>query len=1246
MKLFLDNHFIAKIKNFLLAIITLTLIYSCATHKAQYGKNVSANETENAADTIKIAHTFYLVGDAGNADEEQAQQTLELLHQKLKKASKKSTLLFLGDNIYPKGFPSNNTEDKALAETKLTNQLKLAEGFKGKTIFIPGNHDWYSGIKGLELQADFITKNLNDKKAFLPRKSCPIEDTKIDSNTTLVAIDSEWFLEDWDNHPTINDNCDIKTREDFFKELESILNKNQEKTVLLAIHHPLLSSGSHGGQFSWKKQLFPLENKIPLPVIGSFINLLRKTSGVSPQDLQNKQYTIYAKRIKTLLQKQRNVIVVSGHDHNLQYISKENIQQIISGAGSKSEAARAINPFDFSYGGNGYAALTLYKSGDAKVSFYGNENNKEKLLFEREIIKAKEINWASDIKNNFPPRITTSIYSTKMTDKSMFHRFLFGQHYRKYYSMPIDVPVATLDTLKGGLKPIREGGGHQSVSLRMSDPKEREYVIRGMKKSASVFLQSVAFKDQYVVNDFEDTYTESFLFDFYTTSHPYAPFVTGSMSDKIGILHTNPVLYYIPKQNGLGEFNAGYGDQLYMVEERPADNHLDGKNFGNPSDIIGTDDMMLNLHKDEKYSVDEKEYIKARLFDMLIGDWDRHSDQWRWAEFKKDGKVIYRPIPRDRDQAFAKYDGALLSILMNIPALRHMRTFKDKISNVKWLNREPYPMDLAFLRTAEEKDWIEQAKFIQDNLSDSDIENAFKAMPKEVQDETVDDIIQKLKARKRDLQKYAIKYSDVLSKTVMIAGTDKKDRFVLNHNKKKSIEIQVFRLKKEGDELQYTKTLTDAKTKNLWIYGLDDNDVFEVKGDQKSRIKVRLIGGQNNDTYNIENGRKVIVYDFKSKQNTYNLSPGLGNKTQTQLTDDYDVNLYNFQKPKYNVISGLPNIGYNPDDGVKLGVNLNYTVNNFKQNPYTQKHVLNAFYYFATGGLEFNYAAHFPGLLGKWVIDVESLYTTPNFAMNYFGYGNESQYDDNLGMDYNRVRIRKFNASGAIRHVGRYGSEFSVQPIFQRMTVEETENRFINIPNIVNPDVFNSQNYGSFKVKYLFKNSDFAAKPTLGMYFMIAGTWTTNLDDTKKNFPTLESILGFTHKIDHNGKLVLATYLKGKAILNNNYEFYQGAALGGDTDLRGFRNERFLGNSYFSQSSDLRLSLGKIRKTLAPFTYGILGGFDYGRVWLDGEDSRKWHQDYGGGLWLNAINVLTARISYFKSPDEVGRVIFGAAYSF
>ncbi|WP_241686644.1 hypothetical protein, partial [Flavobacterium sp. YO12] len=68
--------------------------------------------------------------------------------------------------------------------------------------------------------------------------------------------------------------------------------------------------------------------------------------------------------------------------------------------------------------------------------------------------------------------------------------------------------TATVDTLMGGLKPIREGGGHQSVSLRMSDPKGREYVMRAMKKVLQHFTVS-CFKDQYVVNEFADTYAEN-----------------------------------------------------------------------------------------------------------------------------------------------------------------------------------------------------------------------------------------------------------------------------------------------------------------------------------------------------------------------------------------------------------------------------------------------------------------------------------------------------------------------------------------------------------------------------------------------------------------------------------------------------------------------------------------------------------------------------------------------------------------
>lgn len=1244
MKLFSDNCFFPFNKAGHIVFLAALLFQSCATHHAQFGKNTKNPVSQNATDSSKIVHTFYLIGDAGNADEKKAQQTLGLLEERLAQSNKNSTLLFLGDNIYPKGLPNTDQpNERSIAENKLTSQLKLSKNFKGNTIFIPGNHDWYSGIKGLERQAKFVTQYLDDKKSFLPRKSCAIDDIDINKNTILVTIDSQWFLEDWNEDTSINDDCTIKTREAFFAELESILNKNKEKTIVLAVHHPLMSNGTHGGQFSVEKQLFPLEQKIPLPVIGSVINLLRKTTGASPQDLQNKHYTLFVKRVKTLLQDQDNVVVVSGHDHNLQYLSKDNIKQIISGAGSKSEAAKAVLPNDFSYGGNGYAALKIYANGAAKISFYGTENNQEKLIFEQTVLEKKEAYTAPDFPVSFPDTVTATIYTQEQTQKSGFFRFLFGEHYRKYYSLPIVAKTATIDTLFGGLQPKRAGGGHQSKSLQLVAQDGKEYTMRALKKSASRFLQSVAFKDQFIAKEFEDTYAEVFLFDIYTTAHPYMPFTVGNLADKIGVSHTNPLLYYIPKHKALGRFNTDFGDELYMVEERPNDSQTDVKSFGNPSAILSTDDVMKNLLKDEKYAIDEKAYIKARLFDMLIGDWDRHEDQWRWGEHPEGDKIMYQPIPRDRDQVFTKYDGALLSLLMEIPALRHMQTFEDEIKNIKWLNREPYPLDLAFLKTSDEKAWLEQAQYIQENLSDADIDAAFHNLPTAVQDGTVEEIKRKLKARKNQLQRYASDYYTVLQKTVLIIGTDKDDQFIIDQKANNKLEVAVYRLKKEGKEFIHTKEFTADQTKNIWIYGLDGEDVFEVKGSAQSAIAIRLIGGQNKDSYTVENGKKVKIHDFKTKTNAYQLD----SKTKLLLSDDYTTNLYDYKKPKYNAFSGLPNIGYNPDDGGKLGLNMNYTVYNFKQNPYTNKQVLKANYFFATNGFELVYDALFPKIFGKWDLDLGSQFTSPNFTINYFGYGNETvNNDETFGMNYNRVRIKMLKFLPSIKKVGKYGSEIQFQTSFERIGVEETSNRYISVDEDINPAVFEIQQFAGATLKYSFENYDIPSLPTMGMGFSVAGTWKMNLDDPRSNFPALESKLNFNHKIDAKGKVVLATILNAKILLNNNFEFYQGATLGGNYDLRGFRNERFLGNHSFYQSSDLRWTIGKIRKSIFPMSYGILGGFDYGRVWLKGEDSDKWHQSFGGGLWLNGLNVVTGRLSYFKSQGEEARIAFGLGFGF
>lgn len=1218
------------------------IFQSCATYEVQYGKNIATPIEKQEQN--HLSHRFFLIGDAGNADEKLPKQMLELFGKRTTLADENSTLVFLGDNIYPSGMPSDKIhKDRKTSEEKLTYQLEVAKNFKGKTVFIPGNHDWYHGIEGLEEQTLFVNEYLNDTKAFLPRKNCGVERLKINDQTVLLIVDSQWFLEDWNKIPTINDDCDIKTQADFFEEIKSQFDKNQDKVIVLAIHHPLISNSSHGGQVnSWRNQLFPFGN-VPLPVLGSILNFMRPTIGI-PQDIQSKPYSELVNRIKTLIADRKNIIVISGHEHNLQYTEQENIKQIISGAGSKTDEARAVFPNDFSAGMLGYAVLDVYKDQSVRVDFYGNKEGEEIHLFGKNILRppSEEV---KEYPSEFPQTITTSIYSDEMTRKSKFYKWLFGEHYRAYYSKKIEVPVVQIDTLFGGLTPLRAGGGMQSNSLRLADKNGKEYAMRSLKKSTTRFIQNTLYPDQYVGDLYEDTGASDFLSDFYTSSNQYYGFIIDDLAKSVRIFHTNPKLYYVPKQKALGKYNNVFGDELYMIEERPMSEHSSAKNFGEADDIISTSDLLLNLQKNEKSKIDEEAYIRARLFDMLIGDWDRHSDQWRWSEYQGENKEkFYRPIPRDRDQAFAKYDGVLISLLLNIPATRHIQHFDYKVknSNFKWLNKSGFPLDLMLIRQADEQIWLNQAKYIQENLTDEAIDDAFAQLPEILQDQTAEDVKSKLRARRNELQNWASKHYKNLQKNVEITGTDKEERFEITRLPDGKTQVKTYRIKRDSEELIHDKTYSKEFTKEIRIYGLDDDDVFEVKGVGDNYIKLRLIGGQNNDLYQIENGRKVVVYDYKSKKNRLETD----RKTTIRLTDNYDINNYDYKKPKYNIPFLLPNAGFNPDDGVWLGAMFSYEVNHFISDPFSQKHNISALYAFETNGLEAKYNGIFANVSGIWDLHLNARFTSPSFSINYFGAGNQTEnFDDDLGMNFNRVRIQSFGFAPSLVRNGRYGTKIEAKIGIENIKVEQTENRIVSIPDMMNPDVFSDNTFATASLEYAYNNYDNKSFPTLGFTFSANASYTMNLKETDRNFPVLEAHLGFTRKIIKSGKLTFGTLFKTKAVFEDDFEFYQGASIGGNNGLRGFRNERFLGKTSYIQSSDLRLVLGSHNKGFFPVKYGILVGYDYGRVWLKDEDSNRWHQSYGGGFWLGAAELLSVNVNFFHS-DDGNRFTAGLGFNF
>lgn len=1209
----------------------LLLLYSCATKKLQLADKTN-QVTEN--DTAKIAYSFYLIGDSGNAMPDSTVASLKTLKTHLDNATKEASVLFLGDNIYPYGMPKKSDLQRKLAEHRLDMQITATAGFKGKSIFIPGNHDWYNdGVEGLKRQQDHVIGKLG-KKSFLPKDGCPIETLNLNEQVTLIIVDSQWYITNWNNHPTINENCAIKTRAQFLDEFRSEIKKARGKTTIVAVHHPMYSNGEHGGRYSFASHLSPA------PVLGTLKNLLRKTTGISNADLQNVHYNELRKNLVAAAQHNDKVIFVSGHEHNLQYIEGD-VKQIISGSGSKTTPVKRIKGASYGHGSNGFAILDVYENGASKVSFINAISGAAEFsttVFEKDPVQA-----AAVYPEVFPDSVQAAIYTKKETEKSGFYKFLWGKRFRDDYSTAVNAKVVNLDTLYGGLTPVRKGGGTQSRALRLVSRQGKQFVMRAMKKNASQYIQASMFKDQYVQKQFENTAAENLVKDVFTGSYPYAPLLMRTLSDSIGLHRLNSKLYYIPKQKALGGFNAEFGGELYLFEEQASDGNLVLNDTGFTGNIISTYDLLAELQADESKTVDEQAYLKARIFDMLVGDWDRHQDQWRWLEFTENGKTVYRPLPRDRDQPFSRMsDGFLLGAAVRlIPAAKLLRKYDGDLKNVKGFNTEPFPLDIALIKQSGKADWDRQVKLIQEKITDATIEKTFDEIPKEVNAENTSQIKAMLKSRRKNLQQIADRYFYLVNKYPIITGTQKDDIFKIDCLPNGDVTVKSYRNKKgEKADLMHSKTYSSKLTDEIWIYGLDDDDTFELTGKSK-KIRIRLIGGQNNDKFTVENGHNIVIYDYRSKPNDVSQA-----KSATiRLLDDYNTNVYDFKKVKNSTNQIIPIVGANPDDGFKIGVNNLYTRKGFERNPFSSQQQIKAAYYFATSGYELSYRLEVAKIFKNLNLEILTSFQSPNFTLNFFGYGNQTvNQDGDFGMDYNRVRVRSFAFNPNLKWRSNSGSNINFGVSYESIEVNNTGERFVANNQQLPAYVFDEVQFLGANVGFTFENSDSKAYPTMGMKTVMNFGYRSNID-AGRSYAYFIPEIGFTHKLNPSGKLVLATKLKSHINIGNSFEFYQAASIGGIDGLRGFRNQRFTGNRSFYQNTDLRYSFSSMKTNIIPVKLGFYGGFDYGRVWLKGEGSEKWNNSYGGGFFVNGVDIFNANIGVFNSADGI-RVAFGLGFGF
>ena len=1224
------NTYIYISRIFLLSIAFLC-ITSCATYKSQAVDIESLSPNLTAPyDVSAVKHEFILTGDLAANRKSLNKKMIQLLEDHLNTAGPNSTLLLLGDNI--RSF-SPSQEKKAASKQPITALFPILEKYKGSVHILPGELEWKKfGQPGVEAIEDWIQDELSQDDIFFVDDGCPGPETReISDKLVLISFDSQWLLQDWDGHRTYNYDCDIRNKEWFELQLiDEINNYARTHNVILAMHHPVMSKGRHGGYRSWKDHLFPFRNKhkhipVPIPGLGSIITFFDQRIG-SRQDLSNPVYLEYSDFIDDLRRDYPGMIVVSGHENNLQYLENKGQHYIVSSSFQVNCPAKLDDEAKFVSGERGISKLIVMQDGAVWLEFFNEENQ---LLYRHKIKsslpKIEELLPDTFIQYEKLEDSVTAIIATDDQAKK-YSTFWWGELYTDEYYRPIKIPVLDLEKEKGGLQAFRRGGGFQTINIRLRDSVDQLYHIRSLQKSAQKLLPF----------PFNKTFATNIARKQLTAANPFGAFLLSPMMEAIGIYHTNPKLVYVPKQTNLGRYNP-VGNQIYLFEERADEDWRSLSSFGNSKEIISHTSMREEIFDDVDHYSDQPFTLRTRLFDMLIGDWDRHDDQWRWATFEdeENGKTVYQVIPRDRDQAFAKYGGIIPNLIRTtFPFVRSTQKFSDDISddNIKWINRQARNFDRLHLNELTWEDWKEQINHIQTHLTDEVIDTAMNILPSEVIATGMGERLGSgVKSRRDKLERYARIHYEYLYKEVDVVGTHDDNIFVIERQDDQSTRIRVYEKDDDQEKVLYDRIFETDITKEIRCYGLDGDDSFYMSGEVHKGPLIRYIGGNGEDIYSDRSkvrglAKKNKIYDTE-KGKFFNKT----SETKLRISKQYHFNHYDYKNHFYDFAFAYPLFGFNPDDGFSLSLNIFAHLFGFKKH---QTHLFTAAHAFGSDSYSFDYQGVYFNALGKSDMTLDVSIQEPRFVSNYFGLGNESEkVTDNI--DFYRYRSSRIYINPAYRlTMSDERTFFFVGPTFESVEIDYIQDRYLaGDGNPINPSVFSRQRFLGLNAGFSYNTIENTLLPVRGIEFTMNANATQQINKSEQRQTTISSDFSWYQPLDNQSRILFATRI-GAAHTIGDFYFFQANQIGGNNNLRGFRAQRFSGRTTFYHNNDLRIALLRARTAGVPFTLGILGGFDYGRVWQDDEESNKWHTGYGGGIWIAPINYFVLSTSLFMSEEE------------
>jgi hypothetical protein len=767
-------------------------------------------------------------------------------------------------------------------------------------------------------------------------------------------------------------------------------------------------------------------------------------------------------------------------------------------------------------------------------------------------------------------------------------RALLGRSYRELWTTPVAVPVLDLRTFAGGLTPTETGGGNQTLSLRFRGADGREYAFRAVDKDPGRGdggrggIAGAVLKDQV------------------SSQNPAAAVVAGRLMDATGALHVDPRLFVMPDDPRLGEFRAQFAGMLGQVEERPRDG------FGGSAEVSDTEELLAAVHGDPANRVATEEYLTVRLMDFVLGDWDRHEDQYVWARFERGGVHLWRPVPRDRDYAFVDYDGLLIDVAR--PFVPKAVRFRPDYGGLFGLIQQAQHLDRRLLGELDRAAWDSVAVALRARLTDALIDDAVRLMPAEYQALEGARLTATLRARRDALPGAAAEYYRMMAREPEAYGTYAADLAVVERTGDGGVEV---RIHPGGDERAaplYRRRFDPAETREVRVFLLHGDDRAEVRG--AGGMLVRVIGGEGDDRLEDRGTGRTAFYDAHGENRFVRGANTTVDARPFQRPESISGEQEAVRPPRDWGTGGgalTPFAAIRPFADLVVGVGPSRTRYGFRRYPYAERWQAHALWapLYSRFGAEARYTRRWTGEASRGYVfarasELEAVYFT--------GYGNQT--GDGLGLrDYIVWERQALLEPGVVIDRGA-GLALSLAGVLRY-----TDPQIDPLTPADLTAALGTRPYVTAGVRAgaAWTRTDSAAWPTRGWTLAAEGSAFPWLSESAAGDGTRD---GAFWRAGARGALyvplgrpVLALRVGGEKVWGD-FPIQYAALLGGSPTLHGHSFQRFAGDAAAFAGAELRAPVYR--------AVGVMALADAGRVWVDGDSPGGWHTAAGAGAYLRA----------------------------